>query len=145
MKRRKSDWVIVKEAEEQGLMVAMGSVVKHNRTPLNIELGKYFKEKMPNYLGSFDEDKCDDILFKLNTYLKQNHIDKHELNFTPGDTNIYLIPITDNLQLEVELIDEYYGDGVYSKYVAIDYFLINENTTKQDVDKLIDFIHHYLA
>lgn len=141
----KTDWTLVKEAEAQGLMVSMTSVVERIRTELNNELHDYFREQMPTYLGSFDEDKAEDILIAINEYVEENNIDKDELDFplTSG-SEIYLIPINKNIQLKVLVVDEYFGDAEYSKYITANYFTITENTNKEDVDVLINFIKEYI-
>jgi hypothetical protein len=143
---KKHDWVILREAEDMGLVVAMTSTVERNRTTLNNELSAYFKTKLPNYSGIFDEETYEDILDQINSYIDEHNIDKHELTFpiTEG-SDIYLIRITDNLQLKILIADEYYGDGDYSKYISIDFFVINENTTSKDVDVLTDFIEKYIS
>lgn len=145
MKYRKSDWSIVQEAEKDGLVVAMTSTIERNRTELNIRLSKYFRESVPNFNGIYDEDQAEDILYNINEYIEENKIDRHKLDFpyTSG-SDIHLISITNNLQLKVIVVDEYYGSGDYSKYIAIEFFLINENTTKEDVNKLIEFVNEYL-
>lgn len=56
-----------------------------------------------------------------------------------------LFPITENLQLEVIAVDEYYGSGEYEKYVAIEHFVITEDATEKDVNRLIEFIKIYLV
>jgi hypothetical protein len=146
MKLKKSDWAIVKEAENKGLMVAMTGLVERNRTELNDKLSLYFREQMPNYKGTWDEYEGEDVLYNINNYLEENNIDKHPLDFPiSSGTDVHLIPITENIQLKVVVADEYYGDGEYSKYVMIDFFLINENATTQDVDQLIEFVKKYLS
>lgn len=143
---RKSDWSLIREAESQGLMVAMTSVVERNRTELNKALSDYFKKQNPNYSGSFDEEQCEEILEGINEYIEENQLDKHRLDFpiTSG-TEIELLPINDNIQLKVLISDEYHGDGDYSKYVMIDFFLINDKATEKDVDGLTEFIQKYLS
>ncbi|WP_163150987.1 hypothetical protein [Anoxybacillus sp. MB8] len=146
MKLKKADWAIVREVENKGLMVAMTGLVERNRTELNDELSLYFRKQMPNYKGVWDEDEGEDILYNINDYLEENNIDKHSLDFPIcSGTDIHLIPITENIQLKVVVADEYYGGGEYSKYVMIDFFLITENATKQDVDELIEFVKKYLS
>lgn len=127
-------------------MVAMTGLVERNRTDLNDELSLYFREQMPNYKGTWDEDEGEDVLYNINDYLEENNIDKHPLDFPiSSGTDVHLIPITENIQLKVVVADEYYGNGEYCKYVMIDFFLINENATKQDVDQLIEFVKKYLS
>lgn len=146
MKMKKADWVLVKEAEREGRMVAMTPLVERNRTPLNEELSKYFREKLPKYKDIFDEDEGEDILYNINEYMKENNIDKYTIHFPfSSGTDVHLIPITENLQLKVVVADEYYGDGEYSKYVMIDFFMINDYATKKDVDVLIDFVQKNLT
>lgn len=146
MKIRKADWAIVRDAENKGLMAAMTSLVEKKRTDLNNELSDYFRKNVPNYSGSFGEDESEDILYSINSYIEDNNIDRRPLDFplTEG-TDIHLLPISDNIQLKVVIADEYYGGGDYSKYIMIDFFLINENTTEQDVDVLIEFVKKYLS
>lgn len=145
MELKKDDWLVVREAEEQGLMVAMTSQVELNRTDLNKELSAYFKDKMPGYRGTFDEYDGENLLYSINEYIKDNNIDKYLLEFplTSGD-EIYLVPINDNIKLKFIVVDDYYGSGDYSKYVMSDFFLINENTSKEDVDLLVEFIKNMM-
>jgi hypothetical protein len=144
MKIRKADWVIVREAEQNGLMVGMTGLVERNRTDLNNELNTYFRSRLPKYLGSWDEYDGEDVLYSINEYMKENNIDKYQLDFPmTGGTDVHLIPVNNNLQLKLIVADEYYGDGDYSKYVMADFFMINEYTTKEDVDTLINFLNKY--
>lgn len=141
MKIKKQDWTLVREAREKGLLVSMTGTVAPKRTSLNIELSRYFKQQLPDYLGVFDEEEGEDVLYELNKFLKENNIDKRPLEFPYSDgNNTYLIPVTPNLQMVVVAADEYYGSGDYAKYVMIDSFVITENATKEDVDKLIALI-----
>lgn len=140
-----ADWFVVREAENNGLLADMTSgTERRNRTDQNSKLSSYFKSKMPNYTGLFDEYKGEDILCNINEYVNEKGIDKfkYEISFPFSDgTDIYLIPISDNIQLKLEVADEYYGGGSYSKYVSAEYFVINENSNESDVDKLISFLH----
>lgn len=138
--------VLVKEAENAGIMVGMSGVVSTNRTDLNNELHDYFRSKFPKYTGTFDEYDGEDILYRINGYMAEKGIDKHPLDFpmTSG-TVVQIIPINENIQLKVVVADEYYGDGDYVKYVVVDSFKINEQTTKKDVDELLDFVNQYLS
>lgn len=146
MKIKKADWLIVKEAEKEGLMVAMTSLVERNKTNLNEELSNYFRKKLPKYKSAFDEYESEDILYSINEYLKENNIDKHLLDFPiSGGVDVHLIPIGENIQLKIVVSDEYFGDGMYEKFVLANFFMINENTTKEDVDMLISFIKKYLV
>jgi len=143
--KKYADWYYVREAEKEGRVASMTNVVERNRTELNDQLSSYFRSKIPNYKSIFDEHECDDILFNLNDYIEENNIDKREIDFpiTEG-TDIHLLKITDNLHLKILVVDEYYGGGDYEKYIEIGYFVINENTTERDVDKLVDFVKQYL-
>jgi hypothetical protein len=146
MKFKKTDWGIVRDAENEGLMVGMTGLVERKRTELNNELSKYFRERMPNYTGSFDEYEGEDILYSINEYLKENSIDRHPLDFPfSSGTDVHLIPINENIQLKLIVTDEYYGDGDYAKYVMSDFFMINEDASEKDVDVLIKFVNKYLT
>lgn len=142
---KKSDWTIVQEAENNGLMVAMTSIVERKRTDLNNELSRYFRMQYPHYKSSFDEYEAEDVLYSINEYLKDNHIGISSLEFplTSG-TEVYLIPINENIHLKVIVADEYEGDGNYSKYVMANFFMINEKTNKEEVDVLISFLKKHL-
>ncbi|MCC9021715.1 hypothetical protein [Bacillus nakamurai] len=145
MKLKKADWTVVREAEEQGLMVGMTGHIERKRTNLNNELSDYFRKQLPDYTGSFDENEGEEILYSINEYITENNIDMYPLDFpiTEG-TDVHLIPITENIQLKVVVADEYYGDGDYSKYVMADFFLINDKATTKDVDTLIQFVKKHL-
>ncbi|MCA1064367.1 hypothetical protein QTG56_22370 (plasmid) [Rossellomorea sp. AcN35-11] len=146
MRFKKSDWTLVREAEASGLMVAMTSILEPKRTPHNEILSKYFKDKMFGFSGSFSEFECEDVLDGINEYLREYHPGKNLLNF-PGSSGseIYLVPITEHLNLKVLIVDEYYGDGCYEKYVMTNYFMIDESASESDVDVLIKVIKEYLV
>lgn len=144
MKIKKSYFTLIKEAEKEGRSVSMTSVVEQNRTELNKKLQSYFNQNYKNFNGSYDEDEGEDVLYSLNEYLSDNNIDMRPLDFPLVEgTDVYLIPITDNLHLKVLVADEYYGDGDYEKYVIIDRFIITDNATTKDVDKLIEILKEY--
>lgn len=145
MDLKKPDWFIIKEAEEKGLMAWLTSQSSRNKTPLSEELSNYFRNKLSNFKSSFDEYEGEDVLFNINEYFEENNIDKYRIDFpTSSGTDTHLIPITENLEMKLMVADEYYGGGDYSKYVMVEFFLINENTTIEDVDKLIEFVKEYL-
>jgi len=143
MKLKKSDFILWQEAVEKGMVVCMEGIGFENRkrNPLSDELRNYFRERMPGYNGIFTEDQCEDVLFSINDYMEENQIDKFPLSFPCSNgTNTYLIPITDNIQLRVLTVDEYFGGGEYDMYIDMTYFVINEQTTKNDVDRLIEAV-----
>lgn len=146
MQARKADWLITREAEQEGMMVSMLRFIKtKNRTPLNEELGNYFNEKMPDYEGSYDEWEGEDVLYALNEHMKHMGFDRVTIDFPiAGGTDVHLVPFSKNLHLKVVVADEYYGSGDYSKYVSANQFMINENTKKEDVDILIKFLNEKL-
>ncbi|MCY8122215.1 hypothetical protein P8860_22340 [Bacillus spizizenii] len=145
MKLKKADWVIVREAEKQGLMVGMTGLIERKRTNLNNELSDYFRKRLPDYTGSFDEIEGEEILYSINEYITENNIDMYPLDFPITDgTDVHLIPITENIQLKVIVADEYHGGGDYSKYVIADFFLINDKATTKDVDTLLQFVKKHL-
>ncbi|WP_338335460.1 hypothetical protein [Bacillus altitudinis] len=141
MKLKKSDWMLIREATEKGLLVSMNNLVERKRTELNEQLSDYFRKQMPGYTGIFDEDQAEDILESVNNFIIEKNLDIYPLGFPlSSGTDNHLIPITDNIDLKVTVADEYYGDGDYSKYVMADFFIINEKATEEDVDELIEFI-----
>ncbi|MEK4049847.1 hypothetical protein [Bacillus sp. FSL K6-2839] len=141
MKLKKSDWMLIREATEKGLLVSMTNLVERKRTELNEQLSDYFRKQMPGYTGSFDEDQAENILDSVNNFIAEKNLDAYQLDFPlSSGTDNHLIPITDNLDLKVTVADEYYGDGDYSKYVMADSFIINEKANEEDVDELIKFI-----
>lgn len=145
MKTRVADWVKVKEAEKFGLVAAMTSNVLRNRTPLADELGDYFCKHLPRYNGVFGEDVLDDVLYTLNTYIKENKLDRFPIDFPMGGgADIHLLPVGKHIQIKVVVEDSYYGDGDYRKYIGIQSFVITESTTTKDVDDLVRFIESLL-
>ncbi|ADO60001.1 hypothetical protein [Paenibacillus polymyxa] len=146
MKTQKTDWTVIKEAEEQGMMVAMTYLVERNRTALNEELSRYFKEKLPSYKSLFEDEEGEEVLISLNEYLEESMSGMHELDFPlHSGEDVYLIPINEHIQLKILIADQYHGDGEYSKYVCMDFFLIDEQATKEDVDVLIEVIQKYFC
>lgn len=145
MLTKKTDWHKTQEAERLGRMASMTTLVERSRTPLNEKLSNHFRENVPEYLGSFDEDVVEDVLFDLNEYIKEKTGKASSLAFPSWKgTELALVPITENLQLKVLLVDEYYGDGDYEKYISISNFIITDKTTIDDVDVLLDFVKNYL-
>ncbi|MGF7535257.1 hypothetical protein AAGG74_16515 [Bacillus mexicanus] len=144
MRIRKSDLARVQDGRKNGLMVAMGNVLEPVRTDLNNELSNYFKMKVPNFHCTFSDEDGEDIINGINEYLKDNEM-KRQLEYPlGGGEDTYLIPIGERLNLDVIVVDEYYGDGEYNRYVEINNFLIDEHTTTKDVDLLVDFVNKYL-
>lgn len=142
---KKSDFTLIKEAESQGCMVAMTSTVERIRTELNKELSSYFKKSVPGFKGVYDEDEGEELLDSLNDYMKEKNIIKSPMSYPlSSGTEVELLPLTENIQLKLLISDEYNGGGDYSKYVMIEFFMINENATKEDVDQLIAFTNNYL-
>lgn len=143
MKIRKSDFSLVIEAKKEGRIVSMINGFVTTRLEKGEELGKYFKSKIENFKGVFDEEESEYILYQINQYLDKNNIEKFKFPisfpYSPG-SNTYLIPITENLHINLVVVDEYYGDGDYEKYIDMSTFVINEKTTTTDVDALIDFV-----
>jgi len=143
--KKYADWYYLREAENAGLVASMDGIVERNRTELNIKLSAYFRHKVPGYNSYFNEDTSEDVLYSINEYIEENKIDKREIDFPISEgSDIHLLKITDNLQLKILVADEYHGGGDYSKFIEVDKFIINEQTTEKDVDLLIDFIKKYL-
>jgi len=144
VKIMKSDWQLVREAENSGLCVSMNSVVERNRTDLNKELSSYYKEKLPKMKSYYDVNEGEIVMESINSYMEDNNINKHRLDYPVSEgTDIYLIPITENLSLKVDVFDEYYGQGESSTGVHIDRFVITEEASTDDVDKLIEMFNEY--
>lgn len=146
MKIIKSDWSILQEAEAQGFVASMTNLVTQNRTELSNTLREYFRSQMPGYLGVIDEEDADEVLEAINSYLDENKIDKHHLQFPYSSGNeIYLIPVGEHIQVKVLVVDEYSGDGEYEKYIDISYFVFSEKTSTEDVDTLVHFLKDTLS
>lgn len=128
------DYLLIEKAKRQGLLVSMNGVVYCDQTEQNIKLSNYFKAKVPNYSGVYKNGKAEEILTKLNDlvggYLKFPCI---------GEKN-YLIPITPHLYLRVLFFDYEDEQKEYQKFVVIETFVIDENATEEDVDRLIFFL-----
>lgn len=129
---KKSDWKLIREATEKGLLVSMTNLVERNRTKLNEQLSDYFRKQMPDYIGSFDEDQADDILNSVNNFIVEKNLDIYQLDFPlSSGTDSHLITITDNIDLKVTIADEYHGDGDYSKYIMVDFSSLMKMPPKQ--------------
>ncbi|WP_442637822.1 hypothetical protein [Rossellomorea marisflavi] len=146
MKMMKTPFGRVLDAEKEGLMVSLTSIVERNRTEENKKLASHFRELFPDYIGMIDEDEADDVLDTINEYMevKTGKNPKIQMPYSEG-SNIYLLPITENLDLKILAVDEYYGDGDYEKYVNIPSFIMNEHTTKEDVSALVAFLKENLG
>lgn len=146
MQRKKAPWVLIREAEKNGFMVGMTRVVSGKQSELSSRLNDYFIKKIPSYEGVYDEDESEDILYVLNEYMVAENIDQYPLDFpVSSGASIRLLPINSNIQLKIMIVDEYYGDGDYQKYVSIKDFMITEEATENDVDVLIQFVEKHLS
>jgi hypothetical protein len=144
METIKNDFITSKEAEENGLMVAMGSTIERIRTDLNKKLSDYFRKKFHNFKGNYDEFEGEEILCNINEYLSDINKKTYTIDFPYSEgSEIHLIPIGENIELKLIVADEYHGSGEYSKYVMIEFFIINERTTEKDVDFLIETLNKY--
>lgn len=130
------------KAEDSGLLASTSNIVERNRTVLNDELSGYFRSnyKLKSY---YTEDEGETVLDNLSAYLETIGFDEYLEFPCDGEEGNFIIPITQNLSLYVEAYDEYYGSGDYSKGVNIDRFIINENTSNKDVDKLIEVLKEF--
>lgn len=140
-----SDWGVLKRAEAAGLVSSMTGLVERVRTPLNNELSSYFREHLPKYDWLLQDDDADDNIDDVNAYLQEQGIEKKLSMPHSSGVNVFLIPLTDNLQVKFEAADVYEGNGEYSKYTSVDFFVINELTTTTDVDQLITFVKEILG
>jgi len=140
-----SDLILIREAESKGLTVSMTNIAEPVQTDLNMELSRYFRMQMPKYTGTFDAEKGEGIVVKINSYLQENNMSNCPLSFPiRSGTNVYLVPICEAIQLEVLVTGEYRGDGEYSRYVMVNSFVITDNATKEDVNKVIAFTKKYI-
>lgn len=137
---------VSRSVRNKGLIASTNNIVKLPRTELNIKLSNYFKEKYKNFNGIIDEEYVADAIDNLNNYLKANHPSEHLLTKPTynQDGLMFFVPITNNLKLEVLVVDEYFESGNYCIYMDVSFFHINENTNTSDVDALITFIKKHL-
>jgi len=142
MTKTQADWVTIKEAENQGLMASMVAKHQHFQPQTHTQaLSHYFREQHPHYLPYVKEEKVDDAIYELNTYIEENKINIHPFDFPmTGGLERRLLPLTEHLSLKIGLIDDYYGGGDYAQYVTLDSFVVDDETTTDDVDKLITFV-----
>lgn len=137
---RKSDTAIQREAEKNGFVASMTVITNKDITEHAKDLGLHFRKNLPRYSGTYDEEESEEVLYECNKLLKKQKVDAPIIDFPlSGGSNIHLLQITKNLQLILIVVDEYYGDGEYSKYTDLSSFIINETTDVEDVDQLIDF------
>ena len=128
--------------QNDGLIASTNNIVKLPRTELNIKLSNYFKEQYKGFNGIIDEEYVEDAMDNLNNYLKANHPSEPLLTKPKHNEDglLFFVPITENLKLEILVVDEYFGSGNYSVYMDVSFFHINENAKFSDVDVLITFI-----
>jgi hypothetical protein len=145
VKFRKSDVAILREAETNGLVGWMTSLVERNRTELTNELSEYFRQEAGNYKSTYDEDDGEEIMEGINSYLETQKIEQSKLEYPYNFfSEIYLIPIGENIQLKVLVANEFSSDEGQMLYVDISNFIINEQATKKDVDLLLSFVKNHL-
>lgn len=101
------------------------------------KLQKHFERNMKRYKGFWSKN-VNEILAKFNSYLKEKGLSEMEFR---GNLNEYYIPFGE-LELQVRLLTPYTGkhDEDDLNYISADYFIMNDKTTKKDVDLLIDFL-----
>lgn len=140
-----NNYYYIRKNEEDGLVVSMNNIVERHRTELNLKLQDYFDSQYDNYQGIWDDQyDLESVLWDIWCYLDDNQFfgkSKYEIDFSTNEHDIYIIPITKNLELILNVVDVYHGDGEYEKYIEASKFIINEETTEKDVDKLIEFIN----
>lgn len=138
---KKSDYARLLDAEREGMVVFFDGTGSRNQTELSIELSRYFRDKVASYNGMFSDGEEDEILEELNGYFDDKDIEQTTLNFHYSDSSdVVLLKITEHLELKVLIVDEYYGDGDYSRYVEISSGVITEQSTQGDIDHLIEFM-----
>lgn len=141
MKLIKTPFTRVLEAEKEGRMVSLTSIGQRHRTEENKKLATHFRELYPDYNGMIDEDEAEDILENINEYFEERTGKNPKIGMPyPTGSDTHLLPITENLELKLLVVDRYHGDGDYEKYVDATYFIMNENTTKNDVFALVAFL-----
>ncbi|QJX80383.1 hypothetical protein [Priestia megaterium] len=134
------DWIIANKAEEMGLMVSMVGEVENLKIEKNIELSKYFIEKIPNFQKDYEDNMYEFAIGGIEAYLEEINADIQSIEYPVTGREVHLIPIGENIKLKVYIEDEEYGEN----RIEINSFMINHNTTKEDVDVLIEFIKEYL-
>jgi len=140
VKVKKSEFTRLMEARREGRVASMTWNDSYENTPVARRLGDYFRKQMPNYDGIYEEEVFDDVLDAINQYMEEKGIDHAPLRLlVPGEES-YLLPVTENLELVVIITDDYSGGGNYEMYVEISSFLVNDQTTEEDVDRLVDML-----
>lgn len=142
MKTVKSDWAIYQEALKEGKVAHMSSFLSIKKSKeLTKKLEKYFKEKISNHKGIWEEEDGEEVLLKINKYMKENQIDKQKISYPRFiGSNGYVIPVGENIQFKLLVVDEYYGHGERQTYVEIEEFIVNENAKEKDVDQLVELM-----
>lgn len=134
------DWIIANKAEEMGFMVSMVGEAGNLKIEKNIELNKYFIEKMPDFQKDYEDVMYEFTIGGIEDYLEEINADIQSIEYPVTGREVHLIPIGENIKLKVYIEDEEYGEN----RIEINSFMINHNTTKEDVDVLIEFIKEYL-
>lgn len=142
MKTVKSDWAVYQEALKEGRVAHMSSFLSIKESKeLTKKLEKYFKEKISNHKGVWEEEDGEEVLLKINKYMKENQVDKQKLSYPIfAGSNVYVIPVGENIQFKVLVVDEYYGNDESETYVEIEEFIVGENAKEKEVDQLVELM-----
>lgn len=146
MKLKKSDLSRYIESVKEGYVADLTSIRSRNTSYLGNTLRSYFREQIPKYTGIFLDEEGEEVLSELNRFIKDRNIGKEKLEFpVSSGSNLYLVPVGENLDLVVNVCDEYYGDGDYAKYVGVESIIFNDNTTVKDLGELIKIVKDLLS
>lgn len=118
-------------------------VVEWDCTELNNILAFHFISECPTFKRNYPADEGSAVLYAINSYMVEKHIHKGLLQY-PDEKGMLipcLIPITENLSLEVTAYSDLCEPFNLDVGVQIDRFVITGDATKADVDQLITFLH----
>lgn len=138
---KKSDYARILDASKDGLLVNLTTTVEGNDTELNRVLSKKFREQVHGYTGvytEYTEIDNEEAIYIWDNYLKGKGVYKNVMMPISSGSDSYLIPVTENLELVLLAVDEYYGGGDSNTFVSVDTAVVTESATEEDVKVLIE-------
>lgn len=147
MKVTLSPTVKYRNAQREDVLIKLNSINGRSKRENIQELSNYAIDSMDGFEGIYNESGMypidgSEIFYFVSEFAKKNGIDIRPIDYPiSSGTDIYLLPMTENLELVIIVVDEYYGSGDSEQYVDIQNLIVNDNTTTEDIDVFLDWAY----
>ena len=135
--RAEKAWQVIKKAKEEGRYVLIGPFAYPNRTKKHEELYRYLLSILPKWDVWFYEHEAEEVY----DWVERNGMTAYdkEIGYSHGRV-AYVIPVTEQIQVEMVRGDEHEADEETEGYVYIQACIITERTTKEDVEQMVKWL-----